>query len=481
MSATLLGRLFEKRDTTFQQVWGADLDSPSSPYIGRSVTRDKALGLSAVFACVRLIADTVSTLPLKEFRKESGRRIEVEPQPEWINHPIPRDPSVTKEVLISQVVTSLLLDGNNFAFVWPSTQEPNEVRILDPRRVEVKRGPDSAKVFRVTDWNGRLLGEYDWTNIVHVPLITLPGEMRGVSLLEAERLTFLGAIAAEELAANFLQNGTWMSAMVEMPATAPPLDDDKANKIIGQIESKWSGSRKAGKIGILTGGATLRPLAVTPEQAQFLQTRQYDDERIFRIFRCPPALVGMTREGAVSYASSVMQSEAFEKHTIRPLVTLIESAYGALVEPGNYLRFNTAGLLRADLATRYNAHSVGLQNKFLKVDEVRAIEDLDPFGGEDGEFLETPNNNSPDQPARSEPVYIENVNYDADRAVVAALAGTAERMTHITAEQKDMTSQSAKMTEALDKVARAQRAPRRRRVERDEQGQIIGILDYVKE
>src|SRR3990167_7490166 len=215
--STLFGRLFEKRDVTFQQVWGADLDNPASPYNTASVTRDKALGLSAVYACVRLISDAVATLPLKEYAKQGERRIEVEPQPDWLDRPIPRDPSVTPEVHISQVVSSLLLEGNAFTLATPSIYNPAELRVLDPRRVEVKRQPDSSVVYKVSDWNGQHVGEFDWTQVIHVPLIRLAGELRGISPLEAERLTFSGAIDAEQLAASFLKNGAWMSAMVEMP------------------------------------------------------------------------------------------------------------------------------------------------------------------------------------------------------------------------------------------------------------------------
>jgi HK97 family phage portal protein len=250
----------------------------------------------------------------------------------------------------------------------------------------------------VRDPRGGLVDEFDWTQVISIPLIRLAGELRGISPLEAERLTFQGAIAAEELAGRFLRSGTWLSALLEMPATGT-YDDDTIEKLRAGIEKKWSGTRNSGKVGVLTGGAKLTQLSVTPEQAQFLQTRMYDDERIFRIFRCPPALVGMTREGATSYASSVMQADAFEKHTIRPLLDLIESAYGALAEPGRYLRFNTAALLRADLTTRVNSHGSGLDHKWVTVDEVRAIEDLDPLGGVEGGLLQTPNNNAPGAPA----------------------------------------------------------------------------------
>ena len=397
---SLFGRFRERSDTTFQQVWGSDRDAPASPLNFAPVTRTKALGLSAVYSCVSLIADTVATLPVHAMSREGQRRIELEPQPEWIDRPIPRDPSVTKEVHLGQVITAMLLDGNNFTLAAPNVFDPSEIRVLDPRTVEITRKRDSSINYHVQGYGGEPPADFDWTAIVHIPLIRLPGELRGLSPLEAERLTFQGALSAEELARRFLTSGTWLSAMVESPQ-GTSFTEAEAKALIASIESKWGGSRNAGRVGILTGGATLKQLSVTPEQAQFLETRQYDDERIFRIYRCPPALVGMTKEGATSYASSVMQSDVFEKHTIRPLVTKIEAGYGRLLPPGQYLRFNTAALLRADLMTRANAYGAFLDRKVITRDEVRAREDWGPssdaagVGTDLGGYLETPNNNAP--------------------------------------------------------------------------------------
>lgn len=390
----LFGRLLERRDTTYQQVWGSDRDSDASPLAaGRQVTRAQALGLSAVFACVRLITDTVSTLPYKRYRRDGAARRELDP-PDWMLRPVPRDPSLTWEVHLQQVVTSLLLDGNAFVLVSPDVMRPAELRVLDPRTVETRRLPDSSVEYTVRDHRGGLAGTFDWTQMLHVPLIRLAGELRGVSPLEAERLMFLASMEAEQLARRFLTSGTWLSAVLELPPTAQ-VDDVTADRIIDSIERKWSGTRNSGRVGLLTGGAKLTQLSVTPEQAQFLETRQYDDERIFRVFRCPPALVGMTREGATSYAASVMQADSYEKHTVRPVLTLLEGGYGQLLPPGEYIRANTADLLRADLLTRVNAHGSALDHKWKTVDEVRATEDMDPLGGAEGGLLQTPNNNAP--------------------------------------------------------------------------------------
>lgn len=381
----LLGRLMESRATTFQQVWGADGNwDRGGTWAGKSVTRDSMLGLSAVFACIRFIVDAVSTLPVHDFGPEG----QAPDQPEWLERPIPRDPSTTLVVHLQQLVASLLIEGNSFTFADPDIYNPAELRVLDPRKVDLRRGRDGAPIYRIDniDW--------DWTNVVHIPLIRLPGELRGLAPLEAERQTFSSAIAAEEYGARFLGNGTTLGGVIEMPPGVE-LDEDQAKDLVDKFELRYSGSKNAHRPGLLTGGATWKQLSVTPEQAQFLQTRQYDDERIFRIYRVPPALAGMVREGATSNASSVSQALAFEKHTIRPLVTLIETAYRGLVPPGHYLKFNTKGLLRGDPRTQAEIYHYGLTDKWQTVDETRGFEDMAPFGGTDGGLLQTPNNNAP--------------------------------------------------------------------------------------
>jgi HK97 family phage portal protein len=381
----LLGRLLESRATTYQQVWGADGDwDRGGTWGGKAVTRDSMLGLSAVFACVRFIVDAISTLPLHDFGPEG----EAPEQPDWLDRPVPADPSTTLIVHLQQVVSSLLIEGNSFTFADPDVTNPAELRVLDPRKVDTKRGRNGAPIYRVDNI------EYDWSNIIHIPLIRLPGEMRGLAPLEAERQTFSAAIAAEEYGARFLGNGTSLGGVIEMPAGVD-VDDDQAKALVDKFELRYSGSKNAHRPGLLTGGAIWKPLSVTPEQAQFLETRQYDDERIFRIFRVPPALAGMVREGATSNASSVSQALAFEKHTIRPLVTLIEEAYRPLVPPGHYLKFSTKGLLRGDPKTQADIYHLSLTDKWQTVDEVRGLEDMVPLGGEDGGLLETPNNNAP--------------------------------------------------------------------------------------
>lgn len=398
---TLFSRLFERRATTYQQVWGADLDSEASPFGGRQPSRDAVLGLSAVFACIRLLADTVATLPFHAYEATGDQRAQLDPQPAWIERPVPRDPSITRVVHFQQVLTSLLLDGNSFTLAAPNIFNPAELRVLDPRMVDIDRQSDSSVVYRVRDYRNQLIGEFDWTQIVHIPLIRLPGELRGVSPLEAERQLFSGAISVEELGARFARNGLWLSAMVEAPQGVQ-FTEEQANALIAKIEAKYSGSRHAGRVGILTGGATLKQLSVTPEQAQFLQTMQYTDERIFRVFRVPPSVAGMTKEGAVSFASSREQSVGFEKHTIRPLVETIEPAYSLLLGPGRYVRFSTKGLLRADPKTQADIYHLGLTDTWLDVDDVRRYEDMTPFGGERGGKLQTPNNNAPGNPPADE-------------------------------------------------------------------------------
>lgn len=379
----LFSRLIEGRFTSWQTIWGSDRDNPASPLASpRPLTRDGALSLSAVFACVRFIADTVATLPVVS--EATGET------PEWLDRPIPRDPNTTLEVHLQQVATSMLLEGNGFVVALPSVFAPAELRVVDPRQVHIRRKPNAEIIYDVQSTDGQETGQFDAGQMLHFPLIRLPGALRGISPLEAERLTFSAALDAEDLARRFLRQGTWLSAIVESPQGVS-LDMEQANALIKDIEKKWASPRNAGRVGVLTGGAKLNQLSVTPEQAQFLETRQYDDERIFRIYRMQPALMGMVREGATSNAASIQQALSFEKHTLRPFLNQLEAGYRR-IEP---IKFKTKGLLEGDPKTQAQIYHYGLTDTWLDVDEVRDLEDRPRFGGERGGKLQTPNNNAP--------------------------------------------------------------------------------------
>jgi len=171
--------------------------------------------------------------------------------------------------------------------------------------------------------------------------------------------------------------------------------EEQIRKVLRGLEKRHKGNKNAWTLGALTGGATLHELMVKPSDLQMIESEEWTLEQYARTLGIPPSMLGSQKPGAVAYASVEQRSIDYVVHAIVPIVTRIEKAYSRLLPRGSYIKFNVRGLLRGDLQTRYSAYQTGLQSKFLTRDEVRGWEDLEPFGGKDGGFLETPNNNPP--------------------------------------------------------------------------------------
>lgn len=377
----LIAQRLEKRVLSYQSIWGADLLSGRvNTAAGVAVNMETAITLSAVFACVRLLADTVSTLPVGTFRRDAGVIKPTYPRPSWLDRPMLRDPSVTRIGHFSQVMMSLLLDGNSFAaIIRDDNGEVIEVHVLDPRKVTITRNPDTSPTYTVRRDDGTQ-GEYDATEILHIPLIRMPGAMRGISPIEAARQSIGLGKVAEQYGSEFFANGAAMNGII---ATEAALTKEQAEALAERFDAKHSGSGNRYKTGVLTSGATFTPMSVTPEQAQFLELRRYQLTDIARIYRIPPHLIQDVQPGSVSYASVEAQGIEYDTLTVRPYLEIIETGYGRLLPPGDFLNFDEEGLLRGDMKSRFEAYGTGITSGWLLRSDARKKEDLQPVAGMD--------------------------------------------------------------------------------------------------
>jgi HK97 family phage portal protein len=213
--------------------------------------------------------------------------------------------------------------------------------------------------------------------MLHIPLVQQPGEDRGISFIESARQAISAGLAMEEQSARFFGQGSILSGALEMPATWEP-SQAKVDEARRNFESRHAGSGRAHGVAVLTGGAKFVPMSVTPEQAQFIQTRVSNVLDMARLFRIPPVMLGVTEPGAMSRASTEDQSLNYVIHTIRPYLERIEAAYSRLLYGRGYMKFNVAGLLRGDLKSRYESYSVGMAAGFLTTDDVRNLEEFPP-------------------------------------------------------------------------------------------------------
>lgn len=370
----------ERRALTPLQMWGSDYwpdDNPS----GERVTQGNATALATVYACQTLIADTVASLPVDVFREVNELPVRVEPEPEWLETPIPNDPSVTRAAHFSQVAMSLLADGNAFVHVSPHVMAPRVLTVLDPRTVRIDRDGGLRPVYRVS---GRPDGltEFSAANMLHIPRTIRPGETRGLSPIDEASITLGTFLAATKHAGRFYRNGALLATVLEVPGEMSAPDAKALREAFDEAHT----GENVFRTGVLTGGAKATTLGVTPEQAQFLDTLRHGTVEVCRIYRVPPMLVGVNEPGAVSYASAVEAVKAFARNTLAPFLRPIELAYGRLLGDETYLRFDLNGLMRADPEARYAAYAIGLEKGFLSRNEVRAWEEMPAIPGDGGDL-----------------------------------------------------------------------------------------------
>jgi len=368
----------EKRAITFQKLFEIGRDVPAGTRAGVLINEENSLKIGPVYAAIRLISDSISTLPMDTFFRQDGERLPFRPRPAWVDNPEP-DSSQQRSDHYQALLVSLLVDGNAFSRIIRNDRgDIVAVSVLDPRRVEVVRNDQGAIEFRI-DNGRRRLSEMD---VVHITELRQPGSLRGTSRIKELRETLGLTKALEEFAAAFFGSGSTTSGIIEVPQE---LTAEQAQALQDSWERGHKGYRKAHRPGILSAGAKYTQTSVDPSDAQALESREFAVEEVARIFRIPVHMLQSTRAGAMSYASVEESSRQFVTYTLLPYIAKIEGAYSRLLPGEAFIRFNVDGLLRASLQDRYSAYSVGMQAGFLSINDIHRLEDLRPVrdGGDE--------------------------------------------------------------------------------------------------
>ena len=374
----MLGKLGnnEQRSISYQQIWGSGGDFMGTTEAGVQVDQSNAMKLNAFYACVLLISDTISTLPLDCFIRRDGDRYPFRPQPAWIQRP---DVELLRSEHYQQVLVSMLLDGNAFIRVFRDTRgDVANLVVLDPTRVEIKRANVTREIYYV--YNEDYSKPIAKDEMLHLTEIRKAGATRGVSRVSELKDNLGLGIALQNFASRFFSQGAVTTGVIETPNA---LTAEQAKSLADGFANNHKGYTKAHKVGILSGGAAFKRTGVNPDEAQMLDSQKFAVEQIARIFRVPPHMLGVTTPGAMSYNSVEQQNINFVQHTLRSYIAKIEDAYSQLLPAGAFLRFNIDGLLRGDFATRMQGYSIGSQAGFLSTNDIRRSEDLRPVDGGD--------------------------------------------------------------------------------------------------
>lgn len=356
---------------TFWQEW---MGMSSS---GKVVSADKAIHLSAVWACVRLLSESVSTLPLKVYeRQQDGSRKPA------TNHPayqvLCRRPNseMTPSRFMLMLVASICLRGNAFVEKKMIGNKLVSLVPLLPQHMVVKRLDSGSLEYTYTEAATKRV--IPVKNIMHIRGFGLDG-ICGMMPMMAGRDVIGSAMAVEESAAKIFENGLQSSGFLSADQA---LAEDQRERLRGYMQA-FTGSRNAGKIMVLEGGLKYQNVTMNPEAAQMLESRAFSIEEICRWFRVPPFMVGHADKQS-SWASSVEgMNLQFLTNTLRPLLVNIEQEISRclLDDDELFAEFSVEGLLRADSAGRSAYYTTALQNGWMSRNDVRRLENLPPIEG----------------------------------------------------------------------------------------------------
>jgi HK97 family phage portal protein len=335
---------------------------------GEPVTTDSALRLSTVWGCVRLLADSVSTLPLHVYRGDDRDPI---PTPPLLQRPSADFPELAD--WLWAIMASLLLRGNAWGVVTGrsgSTLLPSQVDLVNPDRVAVTT-EEGRRVVRI---GGQ---KYEREDLFHVKAYPWPGQLEGLSPIAYAREAIGLGLGAERYGARFF-------AGADLPIGFLETDQAVDQAVADMLRARWRQLGRGGwdgrrDIAVLGNGARFRPLAIAPEESQFIQTQKFSVSTICRFYGIPPEMMAGETAGHEAYTSPEMRGTDFLTFTLRPWLLRIERAVSGLLPSTQAAKFNAGGMVRATLLDRYQAHKLGIEAGFLTVNEVRELEDRPPL------------------------------------------------------------------------------------------------------
>jgi len=348
---------------------------------GENVNYDTALALDSVWACVNLIANSVKTLPCQVYG-EDGVTIDKDSDLYALLHDMPNMDDTAPDFW-AMAAMCLCLDGNFFAEKKFIGKRLIALNPLHPLSVEVGRNDRNERYYEVTeDGKKRKIPE---KNMFHVRGAVLPGSDRGLSPIGLERNTIGNTLAAEKTAGKMFAGGLQAAGILSSDQV---LTKDQREQL-GSILQQFAGSDRAGKIAVLEAGLTYQQLTVNPQDAQMLETRQFNVEQICRIFGVPPVMIGHAANGTTTWGSGIEQLILqFTKTCLTPMLRSIEAAIRRDLMDANTrkttsVKFSMEGLLRGDSGSRAEFLSKMVGAGIYTVNEARSYEDKAKIEGGD--------------------------------------------------------------------------------------------------
>jgi HK97 family phage portal protein len=394
-------RLFKSRDKPVKNYTAGSAYSffMGGSTAGKNVNERSAMQMTAVYACVRILSEAIAGLPLHlyRYREDGSKEKAIDHSLYSLLHDEP-NPEMTSFVFRETLMTHLLLWGNAYAQIIRNGKgEVIGLYPLMPNKMQVDRD-DKGKLYYTYSHSKEAANAKDNESyvtlspedVLHIPGLGFDG-LVGYSPIAMAKNAIGMAIACEEYGAKFFSNGASPSGVLEHPGI---LKDPE--KVRESWNLAYGGSSNSHKVAVLEEGMKYTPISISPNEAQFLETRKFQINEIARIFRVPPHMVGDLEKS--SFSNIEQQSLEFVKYTLDPWVIRWEQSLSRALftedEKHTYFfKFNVEGLLRGDYQSRMNGYATARQNGWMSANDIRELEDLDRIPAEEGGDLYLVNGN----------------------------------------------------------------------------------------
>ena len=364
----------------------------------KTVTERSAMQMTAVYSCIRILAEAVAGLPLNLYRytEDGGKEKAIDHPLYLLLHDEP-NPEMSSFVFRETLMTHLLLWGNAYAQIIRNGKgEVIALYPLMPNKMSVDRDSQGQLYYTYQRGTDEAIRDKNQTailrpsDVLHIPGLGFDG-LVGYSPIAMAKNAIGMAIACEEYGAKFFANGAAPGGVLEHPGT---IKDPQ--RVRESWQSTFGGSGNANKIAVLEEGMKYAPIGISPEQAQFLETRKFQINEIARIFRVPPHMVGDLEKS--SFSNIEQQSLEFVKYTLNPWVvrweqSLTRALFTQAEKVRYFVKFNLEGLLRGDYESRMNGYATARQNGWMSANDIRELENLDRIPTEEGGDLYLINGN----------------------------------------------------------------------------------------
>lgn len=356
---------------------------------GKTVNERTAMQTTAVYACVRILAEAVASLPLSVYQTTGlGKEKAINHNLYHLLHDEPNS-EMTSFVFRETLMSHLLLWGNAYAqIIRDQNGRVLSLYPLLPNKMSVNRDSrgniyyvytrDSDEAPSLTGYGEFYLSDHE---VLHIPGLGFDG-LIGYSPIAMAKNAIGMSLATEEYGASFFANGATPGGVLEHPGIVKD-----PQRIRESWNSVYQGTKNAHKVAVLEEGMKYQSIGISPEQAQFLETRKFQINEIARIFRVPPHMVGDLEKS--SFSNIEQQSLEFVKYTLDPWVTRWEQAMQkVLLLPGEKsqysIKFNVDGLLRGDYQSRMNGYAIARQNGWMSANDIRELENMNLISPEEG-------------------------------------------------------------------------------------------------